>query len=273
VTNCLRLIVYVALFSMLPAWAQDATQPADISVAPVSEQAIGERVPNVSGFEVLSKATPQELKNYPFRILARVRNKWFPELRELEKSTGWKQGIAVVEFEINRDGSLGEMRVVDSAGNASLDAAASQAISAAAPFPVLPETYPGQKLPLRYRFGYDQPARPEAPMCKGPNLGAHPTDYVVRKVGNGVEAPRPTSSPDPEYSDMARRMKYQSRVRLAGTVDLQGMFTDLCVLVPAGAGLDEKAVSAVKTWRFEPASLDGGPVAVRINVEVDFRLY
>ncbi len=72
---------------------------------------------------------------------------------------------------------------------------------------------------------------------------------------------------------MARRMKYQSRVRLAGTVDLQGTFTDLCVLVPAGAGLDEKAMSAVKTWRFEPASLGGEPVAVRINVEVDFRLY
>jgi TonB family protein len=68
-------------------------------------------------------------------------------------------------------------------------------------------------------------------------------------------------------------MKYQSRVRLAGTVDMQGTFTDLCVLVPAGAGLDEKAMSAVKTWRFEPASLGREPVAVRINVEVDFRLY
>jgi len=68
-------------------------------------------------------------------------------------------------------------------------------------------------------------------------------------------------------------MKYQSRVRLAGTVDPQGKFTDLCVLVPAGAGLDEQAMSVVKTWGFEPASVGGEPVAVRINVEVDFRLY
>ena len=260
------------LFSSLPALTQDARQHSD-ATTPGSGQAVAERVPNVSGFEVLSKATPRELKNYPFRILAGVRNHWFPQLRELEKSADWKPGTAVVEFEINRDGSLGETMVVDSAGNAALDTAASQAISMAGPFPILPETYPSQKLRLRYRFGYDQPTSPEAPMCSGPNWGAHSTDYQVRKVGNGVEAPRTTYSADPEYSDVARRMKYQSRVRLAGTVDPQGKFTDLCVLVPAGAGLDEKALSAVKTWGFEPASFDGAPVAVRINVEVDFRLY
>jgi TonB family protein len=268
----LRLIVSIVLFPSLPALTQDAHQPSDAAAAG-SGQAAAERVPNVSGFEVLSKATPQELKNYPFRILAGIRNHWFPQLRELEKSADWKPGIAVLEFEINRDGSLGEMRVVDSAENVALDTAASQAISTAAPFPTLPETYPGQKLRLRYHFGYDQPNSPEAPMCSGPNWGAHPGDYEVRKVGNGVEAPRATRSSDPEYADVARRMKYQSRVRLAGTVDPQGTFTDLCVLVPAGAGLDEKAMSAVKSWRFEPASRGVEPVAVRINVEVDFRLY
>ena len=268
----LRLIVSIVLFSSLAALTQDVHQSSD-AATPGSGQAVAERVPNVSGFEVLSKATPQELKNYPFRILAGIRNRWFPQLRELQKSSDWKPGTAVVEFEINRDGSLGEVRVVDSAGNAALDTVASKAISTAAPFPILPETYPGQKLRLRYHFGYDQPATPEAPMCSGPNWGAHPTNYEVRKVGNGVEAPHPTRSPDPEYSDAARRMKYQSRVRLAGTVDPQGKFSDLCVLVPAGGGLDQKAMSAVKTWGFEPATVDGAPVAVRINVEVDFRLY
>jgi TonB family protein len=268
----LRLIVSGVLLSSLPALTQDASQPSD-ATTPASGQAIAERVPNVSGFEVLSKTTPQEIRNYPFRILAGIRNRWFAQLRELEKSTDWKPGTALVEFEINRDGSLGEMKVVDSAGNVALDTAASQAIATAVPFPILPETYPGQKLRLRYHFGYDQPTSSEAPMCNGPNWGAHPTDYQVRKVGNGVEAPHATHSADPEYSEAARRMKYQSRVRLAGTVDPQGKFTDLCVLVAAGAGLDEKAISAVKTWGFEPASADGAPVAVRINVEVDFHLY
>jgi TonB family protein len=265
------LIVSIVLFSTWPLRAQEAEQHVDNS--DTSSGPSIQRVPNVSGFEVLSKATPRELGNYPFRILAGVRNKWFPQLRELEKSAGWKPGISVIEFEISRDGTVGDLRTIDSAGDVALDAAASQAISTAAPFPMLPETFSGQKLRFRYRFGYDQPVNPEAPMCNGPNLGAHPSEYVARKVGNGVLPPHATNSTDPEYSDAARRMKYQSRVRLAGTVDPQGAFTDLCVLVAAGAGLDERAVSAVKTWRFEPATLNGEPVAVRINVEADFRLY
>jgi TonB family protein len=272
VKGWIRLIVSAILFSSWPLCAQESDQPAQSS-AVSSPDSLNQRVPSVSGFEVLTKATPRELRNYPFRILAGVRNKWFPQLRELEHSTDWKQAASVIEFEINRDGSLGDMRTIDSTGDAALDAAASQAISKAAPFPALPDTFPGQRLRLRYHFGYDQPASADAPMCSGPNLGAHPTDYIVRKVGNGVIPPHATNSNDPEYSDLARRMKYQSQVRIAGTVDPQGAFTDLCVLVPAGAGLDEKAISAVKTWRFEPATLNGEPVAVRIPVEADFRLY
>lgn len=135
--RCLRL-VSILLGAGLPLCAQEATQPADTPLAPGSSQTVGERVPNVSGFEVLSKGTPTELRNYPFRILAGIRNHWYPQLAELKKSANWKRGTAVIEFEINREGSVGQMRAVASAGDASLDAAASQAISAAAPFPPCP---------------------------------------------------------------------------------------------------------------------------------------
>jgi len=158
-------------------------------------QIIGERMPNVSGFEVLSKSSPMELRNYPFRILAGVRNKWYPQIMDLKKSANWKRASTVVEFEINRDGSMGDLRTIESTGDASLAAAACQAISSAAPFPILPDTYPGHTLRFRYHFGYDQPATPEAPMCNGPNLGAHPADYVVRKVGNGIVASHLFSGP------------------------------------------------------------------------------
>lgn len=269
--RCLRPLP-ILLLAALPLWAQDSAQPAD-SLASASHQTLGERVPNTTGFALLSKSTPMELGNYPFsRVLGRIRNKWYPQIADLKKSANWRRGTTVIEFDIKQDGSLGEVRMVESAGDASLDDAASQAISSAAPFHNLPETYPGQTLRLRYYFGYDQPVSAEAPLCNGPNLGAHPTDYMVRKVGNGVAPPHPTFSPDPEYSEMARKMRYQSMVRIAGTVDPEGAFTDICVLVPGG-GLDEKAMAAVKKWRFEPAVLDGGPVAVRIHVEVDFRLY
>ena len=64
-----------------------------------------------------------------------------------------------------------------------------------------------------------------------------------------------------------------SNVEIAGTVDPHGYFTDLCVVQAAGAGLDEMAIEAVKTWKFEPATLQGEPVAMRLKVDVSFRLY
>lgn len=266
------LTVFFFLLTLAPLLAQEAEQPSDSPVAADDLPALP-RVSNTSGFEVLSKASPQELRNYPFRILAGVRNHWFSQLRALRKSGAWQQGAVAIEFEINRDGSLGDLKTLGSAGNPALDAAASQAITLASPFPVLPNTYREKTLRVRYYFGYDQPVSTIAPICNGPNWGAHSGAYPVRRVGDGVAAPRPTSTPDPEYSDTARRMKYQSRVRLAGTVNPEGSFTDFCILVPAGEGLDDKAVAAVKSWRFEPAMLNGSPSPVRINVEVDFHLY
>jgi protein TonB len=52
-----------------------------------------------------------------------------------------------------------------------------------------------------------------------------------------------------------------------------GSVRDLQILTPLGLGLDEKAVDAVKTWKFEPARRGDQPVAVIIAVEVDFKLY
>jgi TonB family protein len=48
---------------------------------------------------------------------------------------------------------------------------------------------------------------------------------------------------------------------------------DIKVLRTLGLGLDEKAIEAVRNWRFEPAMKDNKPVAVQINVEVNFHLY
>jgi TonB family protein len=168
---------------------------------------------------------------------------------------------------------LGNLKTVESAGEAILDEAASQAISSGAPFPPLPDSYPDKKIRLRLHFGYDPPASADAPLCHGPNMGAHSAVYVLRHVENGLTPPHATHAPDPEYSEKGRRAKYQSRVMIAGTVDPQGTFTDLCVLVPAGFGLDEQAIAAAGTWRFEPAVQQGQPIAVRLNVEMDFRLY
>jgi periplasmic protein TonB len=93
------------------------------------------------------------------------------------------------------------------------------------------------------------------------------------KVGGGVSAPRPIYSPDPEYSEEARRAKYQGTVVLWMIVGPDGRTHQIRVMRTLGLGLDEKAIEAVREWRFEPARRNGQPVSVEISVEVSFRLY
>jgi len=93
------------------------------------------------------------------------------------------------------------------------------------------------------------------------------------RVGGGVSAPRALFAPDPEYSEEARKAKWQGTVVLWVVVGPDGRAHDIRVQRSLGMGLDEKAVEAVKQWKFDPAKKDGQPVAVQINVEVNFRLY
>jgi periplasmic protein TonB len=95
----------------------------------------------------------------------------------------------------------------------------------------------------------------------------------VFKVGGGVSAPRALQTPDPEYSEEARKAKYQGTVVLWLIVDPNGHPQNVKVARSLGMGLDQKAIEAVRQWKFEPAMKDGRPVAVQINVEVNFRLY
>jgi TonB family protein len=95
----------------------------------------------------------------------------------------------------------------------------------------------------------------------------------VFKVGGGVSAPRALDTPDPEYSEEARKAKYQGTCVLWLIVDENGRPRDIKIARSLGMGLDQKAIEAVRKWKFEPAMKDGRPVAVQINVEVNFRLY
>lgn len=106
----------------------------------------------------------------------------------------------------------------------------------------------------------------------GPGYGGGIGGGVYR-VGGGVSAPRALYAPDPEYSEEARKAKYQGTVVLWVIVGPDGRPHDIRIQRSVGMGLDEKAIEAVRTWKFEPARKDGQPVAVQINVEVNFRLY
>jgi len=93
------------------------------------------------------------------------------------------------------------------------------------------------------------------------------------RVGGGVSAPRPIYDPEPEYSEEARKAKYQGTVVLWVVVGPDGRVRDIRVSRTLGMGLDEKAIDAVRQWRFEPSRKDGQPVPVQVSIEVNFRLY
>jgi len=93
------------------------------------------------------------------------------------------------------------------------------------------------------------------------------------RVGGGVSAPKAVFTPDPEYSEEARKAKFQGVVVLWVVIGPDGHTHEVRVARPLGMGLDEKAMEAVRTWRFEPARMGGQAVAVAMNVEVSFRLY
>jgi TonB family protein len=95
----------------------------------------------------------------------------------------------------------------------------------------------------------------------------------VYKVGGGISAPQAISSPDPGYTEEARRAKKQGTCVLWLIVDAAGRPRDIKVVRGLGLGLDAKALEAVKQWRFQPALKDGKPVDVQISVEVEFHLY
>ncbi len=106
----------------------------------------------------------------------------------------------------------------------------------------------------------------------GPGHGGGVGGGVFR-VGGGVSAPKEIYAPEPEYSEEARKVKHMGVVVLQLVVGPDGTPRDIRVIRTLGLGLDEKAIEAVRKWRFDPAKKDGKAVAVSVNIEVNFHLY
>jgi len=89
----------------------------------------------------------------------------------------------------------------------------------------------------------------------------------VFKVGGGVTAPALLFKVEPEYSEEARKAKYQGTVLLYVEVDPTGKAINMKVLHSLGLGLDEKAMEAVRKWKFKPGVKDGKPVTVQAQID------
>jgi TonB family protein len=102
---------------------------------------------------------------------------------------------------------------------------------------------------------------------------AAPAQEKVYKVGNGVTPPVLTYSVDAEFTQKAKHAKYQGVSVVQCVVDTHGMPQHVHTVRKLAMGLDEKAIDAVRQYRFKPGTLDGEPVAVAITIEVNFHIY
>jgi TonB family protein len=96
---------------------------------------------------------------------------------------------------------------------------------------------------------------------------------IYRSGIGGVSNPILVIAPEAEFSDEARRNKYQGVCVIQVIVDSHGYPQNPRVVQSLGMGLDEKALAAVQGYRFKPARKDGRPVAVLVSVQVNFRLF
>jgi periplasmic protein TonB len=108
----------------------------------------------------------------------------------------------------------------------------------------------------------------------GPGEGGGTGGGAFRAGINGVGVPVCLYCPIPQYSDEARKAKYQGTVVLQVTITTDGKAIGISVVKGPGLGLEEKAIEAVKGWKFKPAvGPSGKPVATIVPIEVTFRLY
>lgn len=106
----------------------------------------------------------------------------------------------------------------------------------------------------------------------GPGSGGN-TGGGPRRIGGGVSAPVLIFSVEPEFSEEARKAKVAGNVLVNLWVDTNGLPSHVHVIRGVGMGLDEKAVEAVKQYKFKPAMENGKPVLVELNVEVNFQIF
>jgi TonB family protein len=173
-----------------------------------------------------------------------------------------------LEFTVARDGSLSNAKLSQPSGDSALDQAALEALQRSSPFHELPSNYEGQSLALRVRLHYN----PE-------RAGGSEHEWSANAGGGGLEnaghppVPKAVYTPEPEFSDEARRKHVEGVVVLKLTVSENGDVTDAVVTTGLGYGLDEKALEAVRRWKFKAPLKDGQPISTTVNVEVSFHLF
>jgi len=141
------------------ALGQKATTPPDSNAGTPNQPptnpyglAIGAKGQPMGAVDILSDPQGVDFGPYLKPMLKRVRKNW---LHLIPDSAQTRKGKLAIEFAINRDGKIVDMRLVASSDDTALDRAAWGGITASNPFAPLPSKFTGPYLALRFRFYYN----------------------------------------------------------------------------------------------------------------------
>lgn len=117
------------------------------------------------------------------------------------------------------------------------------------------------------------PCQPQVPTVTAPFDTCKYLPVGPGPAGPGIRPPRGLSIVDPKYTDAARKAKINGSVVVAVAINEEGGVDDVKIVRGLGYGLDQNAMDAARQSKFKPATKDGIPVPVQINMEMTFKLY
>jgi outer membrane biosynthesis protein TonB len=107
-----------------------------------------------------------------------------------------------------------------------------------------------------------------------PQLGETINGEKVYRAGvQGAGTPKCTYTPNPPYTDEARKFGLSGTILLVAVVEPNGNMKPFRIERGLPFGLNDNSFRALQTWRCDPAMFDGNPVTVLVPIEVTFRLY
>jgi TonB family protein len=123
----------------------------------VSYSESGSQFPDLSNITVLTDTHGVDLSSTLISGMKKIRSNWYRNVPEIARRPLRKEGTAVVEFAIEKDGSISDLRVIESTHDQKMDDAVLKGITESLPLPALPKEFDQKELRVRARFLYNQP--------------------------------------------------------------------------------------------------------------------
>lgn len=184
------------------------------------------------------------------------------------------QGAVVLHAIIGKDGAVQDLAVIS--GPPELVPSAMEAVKQWVYKPYLLNGEPVDvetTITVNFALSNSPGQQPPSPPPPPPSADNNSTNEGVYHVGGSVRPPVVTYSPDPQYTEAARKAKLSGTVIVGLIVDSNGVPQNVHITKGLASDLDEKAVEAVQQYRFNPATKNGEPVPVALNVAVNFQIF